>query len=223
MAFSASWWHQNNRVSYEGEKKKTFSSGLTFLLLLRLYRSYRDTHPFVEEGHKAIAFWFSCGHVFDHPTVPADTNPVCDIVKCDSCRVIQTGWKSNTYDIFPKGPKAALMSSVVISGLRSPTKTWKWPEANEYLHGWSDKQHINPATFHHGTLNINTGLIIIKKIIQSSYLTKLPNFPEKRECLSHGIFEGWDLVLKMANWPFFDFNNLQFLYFLIIWKVRRRS
>lgn len=52
-----------------------------------------------------------------------------------SCRVTQTDWKSNTYDIFPKGPKAALMSSVVISGLRSPTKTWKWPEAREYLHG----------------------------------------------------------------------------------------
>lgn len=28
-----------------------------------------------------------------------------------------------TYDILPNGPKAALTSSVVISGLRSPTKT----------------------------------------------------------------------------------------------------
>lgn len=143
-----------------GKKKKTFSSCSTFLLLLRLYRSYRDTHPFVEEGHEAIAFWFPCGHVFDHPTVPADTNPVCGIVKCDGCRVTQTDWKSNTYEIFPKGPKAALMSSVVISGLRSPTKTWKWPEANEYWQCWSDKQHINPAAFPHRTLNIYTGLII---------------------------------------------------------------
>lgn len=33
--------------------------------------------------------------------------------------------KENTHDILPKGAKAALMSSVVISGLRSPTKTWK--------------------------------------------------------------------------------------------------
>lgn len=32
----------------------------------------------------------------------------------------------DTYDILPNGPKAALTSSVVISGLRSPTKTWKW-------------------------------------------------------------------------------------------------
>lgn len=31
-----------------------------------------------------------------------------------------------TYDILPNGAKAALISSVVISGLRSPTKTWKW-------------------------------------------------------------------------------------------------
>lgn len=31
-----------------------------------------------------------------------------------------------TYEIFPKGANAALMSSVVISGLKSPTKTWKW-------------------------------------------------------------------------------------------------
>lgn len=31
----------------------------------------------------------------------------------------------NTYEIFPKGANAALISSVVISGLRSPTKTWK--------------------------------------------------------------------------------------------------
>lgn len=33
--------------------------------------------------------------------------------------------KKYTYDIFPKGAKAAFMSSVVISGLKSPTKTWK--------------------------------------------------------------------------------------------------
>lgn len=31
-----------------------------------------------------------------------------------------------TYDILPNGAKAAFISSVVISGLRSPTKTWKW-------------------------------------------------------------------------------------------------
>ena len=31
-----------------------------------------------------------------------------------------------TYDILPNGPNAALTSSVVISGLRSPTNTWKW-------------------------------------------------------------------------------------------------
>lgn len=34
--------------------------------------------------------------------------------------------QKRTYEILPKGAKAALMSSVVISGLRSPTKTWKW-------------------------------------------------------------------------------------------------
>jgi len=28
-------------------------------------------------------------------------------------------------DILPNGAKAAFISSVVISGLRSPTKTWK--------------------------------------------------------------------------------------------------
>lgn len=33
---------------------------------------------------------------------------------------------SVTYDILPNGAKAAFISSVVISGLRSPTKTWKW-------------------------------------------------------------------------------------------------
>lgn len=63
---------QPSQVSYA--KHKTF---------LGLYGSYRDTHPFVEEGNKAISFRFTCGHVFDHPTVPVDTNPVCDIVKSD--------------------------------------------------------------------------------------------------------------------------------------------
>lgn len=33
--------------------------------------------------------------------------------------------------MWPKGAKAALMSSVLISGLRSPTNTWKWPKAQE--------------------------------------------------------------------------------------------
>lgn len=36
-----------------------------------------------------------------------------------------------TYEIFPKGVNAALTSSVVISGLRSPTNTWKWSEVME--------------------------------------------------------------------------------------------
>lgn len=31
----------------------------------------------------------------------------------------------DTYDILPKGANADLMSSVVISGLKSPTNTWK--------------------------------------------------------------------------------------------------
>lgn len=30
-----------------------------------------------------------------------------------------------TYDIFPNGANATLTSSVVISGFKSPTKTWK--------------------------------------------------------------------------------------------------
>lgn len=31
----------------------------------------------------------------------------------------------DTYDILPKGANADLISSVVISGLKSPTNTWK--------------------------------------------------------------------------------------------------
>lgn len=39
--------------------------------------------------------------------------------------------QEKTYEIWPKGANAALMSSVVISGLRSPTNTWKWSKAKE--------------------------------------------------------------------------------------------
>lgn len=39
--------------------------------------------------------------------------------------------QEKTYEIWPKGANAALMSSVVISGLRSPTNTWKWSRAKE--------------------------------------------------------------------------------------------
>lgn len=49
--------------------------------------------------------------------------------RSDETRQSITDWCWDcTYDIFPNGAKAAFMSSVVISGLRSPTKTWKWPE-----------------------------------------------------------------------------------------------
>lgn len=36
-----------------------------------------------------------------------------------------------TYDIFPNGANAILTSSVVISGFKSPTKTWKWSSTKE--------------------------------------------------------------------------------------------
>lgn len=36
-----------------------------------------------------------------------------------------------TYDIFPNGANATLTSSVVISGFKSPTKTWKWSSTKE--------------------------------------------------------------------------------------------
>lgn len=39
--------------------------------------------------------------------------------------------QEKTYEIWPKGANAALMSSVEISGLRSPTNTWKWSRAKE--------------------------------------------------------------------------------------------
>lgn len=53
--------------------------------------------------------------------------------------------REHTYDIFPNGAKAAFMSSVVISGLRSPTKTWKWPKKkNTVKHRMTDK--CSPST-----------------------------------------------------------------------------
>lgn len=45
-------------------------------------------------------------------------SPSCDVCSIDH----------DTYDILPKGANADLMSSVVISGLKSPTNTWKWSE-----------------------------------------------------------------------------------------------
>lgn len=44
---------------------------------------------------------------------------------------ISLSLSSVTYDILPNGAKAAFISSVVISGLRSPTKTWKWSYKRE--------------------------------------------------------------------------------------------
>lgn len=38
----------------------------------------------------------------------------------------------DTYDILPKGANADLISSVVISGLKSPTNTWKWSEIKAF-------------------------------------------------------------------------------------------
>lgn len=38
-----------------------------------LEQSCRRTYPFVKEGDKAVTFRFTRGHVFHHPTIPAQT------------------------------------------------------------------------------------------------------------------------------------------------------
>jgi hypothetical protein len=48
----------------------------------------------------------------------------CEKKCCSLCKQQRANF-DKTYEIFPKGVKAALTSSVVISGLKSPTKTWK--------------------------------------------------------------------------------------------------
>lgn len=67
-------------------------------------------------------------------TTRASLRQTHELSKNPNVETIQFRWGLNrtwitqysTYDIFPNGAKAALTSSVEISGLRSPTKTWKW-------------------------------------------------------------------------------------------------
>lgn len=85
---------------------------------------FSQTHPFVEEGHEAVTLGLPCGHVLHHTSISVDNSTVQE-QKTRYQLWFPWCWPGDpdTYDILPNGPKAALTSSVVISGLRSPTKT----------------------------------------------------------------------------------------------------
>lgn len=55
---------QNDEAEYQGGRKPQTTS-LHWLTLMQ-------THPFVEERHKAIAFRFSCSHIFDNTSISVD-------------------------------------------------------------------------------------------------------------------------------------------------------
>lgn len=87
---------------------------------------HADAYPFINEGNKSISFRFSCSQILHHTSVTECTKHKW-YIKTQLERFWNTcGPNCATYDIFPNGAKAALTSSVEISGLRSPTNTWKW-------------------------------------------------------------------------------------------------
>lgn len=112
--------------------------------------------------------------------------------------------KLETYDILPNGPKAALTSSVVISGLRSPTKTWKWSIGEKNVHSVSYPFHewlTSPPTIKHITqckspwfefLSLHSTNVCAAHFTVIKYMTWIPNPCTYYLCL----FSGW-----LALWP----------------------